>query len=169
MAVSLRRANAGDADFLLELLTDAEIRRYLGPRTVSDRDAVLAEIARSEDEPDAFGRFVVEEDGEPVGSLGFHTSNEINRIARLERLAIHPRARGRRLADDAARLFQRLLLVDLGFHRLELEIYAFNERARAHAERSGFVREGVRRKANLRDGEWLDSVMFALLREDLEP
>jgi RimJ/RimL family protein N-acetyltransferase len=58
--------------------------------------------------------------------------------------------------------------VDLGYHRLQLEIYGFNERAMAHAERSGFVREGVRRKAYLRHGDWVDGVMFGLVREDLE-
>jgi RimJ/RimL family protein N-acetyltransferase len=94
--------------------------------------------------------------------------NERSRIARLERLAIHPRFRGRRLADEAARVFQRLLLGELGFHRLELEIYAFNERACAHAERSGFVREGRKRRAYLYEGEWVDTVLYALLPEDLE-
>jgi RimJ/RimL family protein N-acetyltransferase len=59
------------------------------------------------------------------------------------------------------------VLLDLGYHRLELEIYAFNERALAHAERAGFVREGVKRKAYIRNGDRVDAVMFALLREDL--
>jgi RimJ/RimL family protein N-acetyltransferase len=59
------------------------------------------------------------------------------------------------------------VLLDLGYHRLELEIYAFNERALAHAERAGFVREGVKRKAYFRHGDRVDAVMFALLREDL--
>jgi putative acetyltransferase len=168
MTVSLRRANPDDAGFLLELVNDAEVRPFLGPRTAADHASILAEIEHSEREPDAFGRFVIEADGERVGSLGFHVANEPSGIARLERLAVHPRARGRRVADEAARLFQRHLIEELGFHRLEFEIYAFNERACAHAERSGFVREGVKRKAYLRDGEWLDSVMFALVREDLD-
>jgi len=67
-----------------------------------------------------------------------------------------------------ARLFQRHLLEELGYHRLELEIYAFNERACAHAERAGFVREGQKRKAYLKDGEWVDSVLYALLAEELD-
>src|SRR5436189_263262 len=41
------------------------------------------------------------------------------------------------------------------------------ERAIVHAERSGFVREGVKRKAYFRHGEWVDGVMYGLLREDL--
>jgi RimJ/RimL family protein N-acetyltransferase len=32
----------------------------------------------------------------------------------------------------------------------------------------GFVREGVKRKAYLRHGEWVDGIMFGLLKEDLE-
>jgi RimJ/RimL family protein N-acetyltransferase len=166
VAVELRRAKPPDADFLLELLADDDVRQFLGPRTAATREDVLEEIERSLAEPATFGRFVIQADGESAGMLGFHLVSERNRIARLERLAIHPRFRGRRLSDDAARLFQRHLLEELGYHRLELEIYAFNERACAHAERAGFVREGRKRQAYLKDGEWVDSVMYALVRED---
>jgi RimJ/RimL family protein N-acetyltransferase len=165
--LELRRARPPDADFLLELLSDDEVRPFLGPRTATTRDEVLDEIERSLAEPESFGRFVIEVDGQPAGMLGFHVVSERNRIARVERLAIHPGLRGSKLGDEAARLFQRLLLGELGFHRLELEIYAFNERACAHAERAGFVREGRKRRAYLKDGEWVDSVLYALVAEDL--
>jgi RimJ/RimL family protein N-acetyltransferase len=164
--VELRRARPPDADFLLELLADDDVRPFLGPRGATSRDDVLEEIERSLAEPESFGRFVIEVDGKSAGMLGFHVGSERNRIARLERLAIHPRFRGRRLADEAARQFQRLLLGELGYHRLELEIYAFNERACTHAERAGFVREGRKRKAYLKDGEWVDSVLYAIVAEE---
>lgn len=167
MQVELRRAKPPDADFLIELLADDDVRPFLGPRTVATREDVLEEIERSLAEPKTFGRFVIELDGDPAGMLGFHLVNERSRIARLERLAIQPRFRGQRLGDEAARLFQRHLLEELGFHRLELEIYAFNERACAHARRAGFVREGQKRKAYLKDGEWVDSVLYAIVTEDL--
>ena len=165
--IEIRRARPDDADFLLELVNDEDVRPFLSPRTAADRDEVLEEIVRSESEPGAFGRFVIILDGERAGSMGFHVANERSRIARLERLAVHPRFRGRRVADEAARLFQRLLLVDLGFHRLEMEIYGFNERAQAHAERVGWVREGRKRNAYLYGDDWVDSVLYALLQDDL--
>jgi RimJ/RimL family protein N-acetyltransferase len=168
VAIELRRAKPPDADFLVELLADDEVRQFLGPRSATTRAEVLEEIDRSLAEPESFGRFVIEADGEPAGMLGFHVANARSRIARLERLAVHPAFRGRRLADEAARLFQRLLLEELGFHRLELEIYAVNERACAHAERVGFVREGRKREAYLKDGDWVDSVLYALIPEDLD-
>ncbi len=165
--VDLRRARPDDAEFLLELVTGEDTRPFLGGHAGESLEDVHAEIERSASDPGAYGWFVVEVDGERAGCVGFQRVNERNRIAEAGRLAVHPRFRGRRLGDDVARIFQRHLLVDLDFHRVELQIYGFNERAIAHAERVGFVREGVKRRAYLRHGEWQDAVLFSLLREDL--
>lgn len=170
--VRLRRATRDDVPFLVEVLTDDDVQPFLGRGGAFDEDGVLAELDQQEREPDAFGRFVIEvlEDGDwrKAGTLGFERVNRRSRIAQLERLAVHPAFRGRRLADDAARLFQRHLIFDLDFHRVQMEIYGFNERAQRHAERAGFVREGVKRKAYRRDDGWVDGVLYGLVREDLE-
>ena len=104
--------------------------------------------------------------GIDAGTMRFSRRNQRSRIAHLGGLAVHPDFRGGRVADTAALLFADHLFDELGYHRLELEIYGFNERAIAHAERIGYVREGVRRRAYLRDGQWVDGVMFGLLPED---
>ena len=168
----LRRATADDADFFLELGGHEDVEPFLRAIRTTDRGELVEEIERSLAEPRESGRFVieVEEDGEwrRAGLMGFDLQNARNRIANLGGLAVHPDFRGRRLADDAARLFQHHLLIDLDFHRLQLEIYGFNERAIEHAERSGFIREGVKRKAYRRHGEWVDGVLFGLVQEDLD-
>jgi RimJ/RimL family protein N-acetyltransferase len=167
----LRRVQPGDLDFLLELMTHEEVEPFLAVIRPRDREGLAGEIERSQAEPQEFGRFVieVEEGGEwkPAGLMGFEVANRRSRIANLGSLAVHPSFRGRRVSDAAARLFQRHLLLDLGYHRLQLEIYGFNERAQRHAERAGFVREGVRRKAYWRNDEWVDGVIYGLVREDL--
>lgn len=165
--VLLRRAEPADADFLAELGGHPDVDPFLAARRPRDREALLAEIERSRAEPFVFGRIIVEVEGERAGVMGYERANERSRIARLGGLAIHPDFRGRQVADTAARLLQRHLLLELGYHRLELEIYGFNDRAIRHAERSGFVREGVRRKAYRRDSGWVDGVQFGLVREDL--
>jgi RimJ/RimL family protein N-acetyltransferase len=166
--VTIRRARPDDVDFLLELITGEETRPFLGLPGEVTREDLLAEIERSEREPLVFGRFVIEAGGERAGSLGFRVVNERNRIVEAGRFAVDPRFRGRGIGDEAARLFQGHLLVDLDMHRIELQIYGFNERAIAQAERTGYVREGVKRKAYLKHGEWQDAVLFALLRDDLD-
>ena len=168
MTVSIRRARPDDVDFLVELVTHADVEPFLATVHSKSRDEILAEIARSGDEPDAFGVFVIEKDGELAGTMRFARSNQRSRIADLGGLAVHPDFRGAKVADIAARLFQQHLFDELGFHRVQMEIYGFNERAMRHAERAGFTREGVRRKAYWRREEWVDSVLYGLVAEDVE-
>jgi RimJ/RimL family protein N-acetyltransferase len=167
VTVSLRRAEAEDVDFLVELVTDEDTRPFLGNRAADTREEALADIERSQREPDAYGWFVIEVEGEPAGCVAFTRVSEPHRIAEAGRFAIHPSFRGRRVGVEAARAFQRLLLGELGFHRIELKVYGFNARAIVHAERAGYVREGVQRRAYLKDGAWHDAVLFSLLEEDL--
>jgi putative acetyltransferase len=166
VSVELRRANRSDAEFLFELVTGEETREFLG-RAPGSLEEVLADIERSELEPEAFGWLVAEADGERIGSASYRVVNERNRIVEGGRLAVDPRFRGRKLGDEIARAFQRLVLGELGFHRLEIQVYGFNERAVAHAGRVGYVREGVKRKAYLKGGEWQDAVLFSMLDDEL--
>jgi RimJ/RimL family protein N-acetyltransferase len=168
VSVSIRRARSDDVDFLVELVSHEDVEPFLGAVSAKNRGAVAAEVERSLAEPHDFGRFVIEIDGVHAGAMGFELVNRRSRIAHLERLAVLPDFRGRRLADEAARLLQRHLVGDLGYHRLQLEIYGFNERAMAHAERAGFSREGVRRRAYFRHGDWADGVLYGLLAEDVD-
>ena len=112
---------------------------------------------------------IVELEGDRAGAMAWELINRRSGIVHVSGLAVHPGFRGRRLADEAARLFQRHLIHERGFHRIELEVYGFNERAQRHAERSGFVREGVRRQAYRRGDGWDDGVLYGLVAEDLEP
>jgi RimJ/RimL family protein N-acetyltransferase len=163
----IRRAGVDDADFVVGLLAHDEIEPFLSVHRGREREDVLERIERSCREPAAAGVFLIEADGRPAGVMEFSTFSERSRIADLGGLAVHPDFRGRGLALEAARVFVRHLLLDLGFHRLQLEVYGFNERAIGHAERVGFVREGVKRKAYRRHGQWADGVLFGLVREDL--
>jgi RimJ/RimL family protein N-acetyltransferase len=167
VSVTIRRATPDDVDFLVELTGHEDVDPFLSARRATTREELLEEVERSEREPEDFGRFIVELDGRRAGVMGFAVGNKRSRIARLGGLAIHPDFRGRKVSDEGARLLQRHLMNDLGYHRLELEIYGFNERAMRHAERAGFVREGVKRQAYWRHGEWVDGVLYGLIEKDL--
>jgi RimJ/RimL family protein N-acetyltransferase len=163
----MRRAEPADVDFVVELLAHDEVEPFLSLHRGREREDVLTRIERSQREPTSTGVFVIEADGRPAGVMEFDTFSERSRIANLGGLALHPDFRGRGLAEEAARVFVRHLLLDLGFHRLQIEVYGFNERSIAHAERVGFIREGMKRMAYRRHGRWADGVLFGLVREDL--
>jgi len=164
----LRRAKADDIDFMADLAIHEDVEPFMAAVSARDRESLLAEVERSEADPDHYGRFIVEVDRQRAGVMAFETFSHRSRIADLRGLMLHPDFRGRGVADGAARLLVRHLLFDLDYHRVQLECYGFNERAIRHAERAGFVQEGVKRKAYWRHGEWVDGVIFGLVREDLE-
>jgi RimJ/RimL family protein N-acetyltransferase len=160
VSVSIRPATVDDVDFLEALYAHEEVRPFLAAGRSYDREWVAGNLD---------GLVVTELDGEPVGAMAWELRSQRNGIVHVGGLAVHPDFRGRRIADEAARLLQHHLLRERGFHRIELEVYGFNERAQRHAERAGFVREGVKRKAYRRDDGWVDGVLYAVLAEDLDP
>jgi RimJ/RimL family protein N-acetyltransferase len=164
---ALRRATAADVGFLASLAGHEDVEPYMAAVSVREEGELHEEVRRGADEPQHYGRFVIEVDGERAGSMAFEVKNRRSRIANLRSVMLHPDFRGRGLAEAAARRLVRHLFDDLDYHRIELEVYGFNERALRHAERI-YVREGVKRKAYWRHGRWVDGVLFGLIREDLD-
>lgn len=167
MNVSFRRATLDDVPFLAGLAGDPDVEPFLAASRPSTADALAEQVARSSREPDVFGVLLIEADGERAGTVTWEVVNRRSRIASLSGLAIAPSFRGHGVGVEAARTVQRHLFGEHGFHRLQMEVYGFNERGLQHAERAGWVREGVRRKAYWRNETWVDGVLFGLVEEDL--
>lgn len=79
------------------------------------------------------------------------------------RTLIGAAGRGRGLGTEATRLIVEHALTTMGLHRVRLEVYDLNPRARHVYERVGFVHEGTGRDALLMDGEWVDVHYMAIL------
>lgn len=164
--VVVRAATLADVRYLATLFRDDDVAPFLaatGP--ASDAD-VAADIARGEEDPQGYGVVVFELDGRRIGTARWERVNRRSRIAAVGGFVIDAEHRGTGAAVAATRALHAHLF-GLGFHRLQMEVYAFNERALRHAERSGWIREGVRRKAYWRDDEWVDGILFGLVEEDV--
>jgi RimJ/RimL family protein N-acetyltransferase len=164
----IRRANAADVPFLVDLAAHAEIEPFMAAVSPRSGEELAEEVRRSCEEPGLHGRFVVEVAGERAGGLAFDVANRRSRIAHLHAIMLHPGHRGRGLAVAATRVLVRHLMLDLDYHRVQLEVYGFNARGLELFERAGFRREGVRRRAYRRHGDWADGILFGLVREDLD-
>jgi RimJ/RimL family protein N-acetyltransferase len=103
--------------------------------------------------------------GERVGAARLTTVNRRSRIASVETLVVHPDARGRGLGVAILRALARHAFAR-GVHRIEGEVYGFNEPALRTFDAAGYTREGVRRRAYDRHGAWQDAVRFGLLADE---
>ncbi len=73
---------------------------------------------------------------------------------------------GQGLMTEAFRLLLDYAFNDLGLHRVQLTTTPSNRRARRLAERVGFRREGLLKRATHINGKWEDSVLYGLLAEE---
>jgi RimJ/RimL family protein N-acetyltransferase len=79
------------------------------------------------------------------------------------RIFLGPGARDRGFGTEASRLIVGYGFERLGLHRISLEVYAFNPRARRAYEKAGFRTEGVLRESLRYNGEWVDATVMSIL------
>ncbi|WP_404384699.1 GNAT family N-acetyltransferase [Knoellia locipacati] len=172
--VTLRPIRGEDADLIDAIIrSDDEIARLTGSVSSSTEDPPgmplekLREIYVGWAEAD--DRLVLgvvdKTSGDLVGEVVLAGWDEANRSCWFRTL-IGSAGRGRGLGTEATRLVVDHGFRALGLHRITLEVYDFNPRARHVYEKVGFVHEGTGREALLFDGEWVDVHFMAVLESD---
>jgi len=79
---------------------------------------------------------------------------------------IAPSVRGGGIFLEAARLVGSFAFGTLGTHRLEARVLLQNGRANGALRKLGAVQEGILRRSVRRAGEYVDQVLWSLLKED---
>ena len=100
--------------------------------------------------------------GACVGEVVLNDWDPANRNCNFRTL-LAAAGRDRGLGTEAVRLIVGHGFERLGLHRISLEVFAFNPRARRVYEKVGFVAEGVLRQV-LSDGDdWVDATVMSIL------
>lgn len=174
--VTLRPIRAEDADAIDRIIReDPEVARLTGS-VHSSTEAAEPPTMPIERLRQIYGEWAVADDrlvlgvvdnasGDLVGEVVLAGWDEGNRSCWFRTL-IGAAGRGRGLGTEATRLVVGHGFGVLGLHRITLEVYAFNPRARHVYEKVGFVHEGTGRDALLFDGEWVDVHHMAVLESD---
>lgn len=110
--------------------------------------------------------WVVDHDGGAVGVAFLHSLRETDRKARYAVGLFAPGHLGRGWGTEITRLVLAHAFDGLGLHRVDLRVLAFNERAIACYERSGFVVEGRERDSCRIGDDWYDDVIMGALATD---
>ncbi|MCX4835122.1 GNAT family N-acetyltransferase [Streptomyces sp. NBC_01016] len=161
----LRPTTVNDVAALLPMLHDPEVARLTGShdRDGFDEVRLRAWYGSRVDQDDRLDLAVVERaTGRVVGESVLNDWDAGNESCSF-RIAFVPGAHGRGLGTEATRLIVGYGFEELGLHRISLEVYASNPRARRAYEKVGFVAEGVLRDALLWDGERVDAVVMSVL------
>jgi len=171
--VVLRPVASIDVLTLHELMADHEVSMLTG--SVHADGEVPTKFWSVEELKELYGRWSVADDrivwviverrtGKVVGESVLNDLDAENRSCGF-RIWISG-ARDRGLGTEATRLTVHHAFEGQGLHRVELEVYAFNPRARHVYEKVGFVHEGTRREALRYNDAWVDAHDMAVLESD---
>ena len=106
--------------------------------------------------------------GHCVGEVVLNDLDAANRSCNF-RILLGPAGRNRGLGSEATALLLEHAFTATTLHRIALEVYDFNPRARHVYERAGFNFEGTARDALHFDGQWIDAHVFSILATDPRP
>ncbi|WP_191303993.1 GNAT family N-acetyltransferase [Lentzea cavernae] len=141
---------------------DAEVDRLTGTHATFTLEDYEAYVERTLNDPDRYTRAITE-DGEFLGEVVL-TINPHNRSAGL-RIALWD-GFGKGYGSIAIRHVLDHAFTVLNLHRVDLEVYDFNDRAIHVYKKLGFREEGRLRDALLWDGVFHDAIVMSILSTD---
>jgi ribosomal-protein-alanine N-acetyltransferase len=166
--VTLRELRASDAPALFAMLTTEEVARFISPppTTVEGFERFIVWTLRQR----AAGTYVCY----AVTLQGFDTAIGIFQVRQTEPgfgtaewgFAIGSPFWGTGVFQEGAELVLEFAFGTIGVHRLEARAAVQNGRGNGALLKVGAVQEGVLRKSFLRNGEYLDQVLYAIVEDD---
>ncbi|MHA7579178.1 GNAT family N-acetyltransferase [Paenibacillus vandeheii] len=165
--IYLRPFESTDVDGYFPGLFDAEMRRLTGTQNSFTRPQVERYIENAvQDDSRLMLLIALQDNDQVIGDIALMDMHTKNRSAHIRIAIDNTEHQGKGYGSEAL-----LLMLDYGFgicnlHRIELEVYAFNQRAIRTYEKLGFQREGVRRDALFYNHQYHDAIQMSILEDE---
>jgi ribosomal-protein-alanine N-acetyltransferase len=166
--VTLRQLRASDAPSLFAMLTTEEVSRFISPppTTVEGFEKFIAWTLRMR-EVGSYACFAVTLEGSDT-AIGIFQLRELEPGFGTAEwgFAIGAEFWGRGIFTEGAELMMQFAFETVGVHRLEARAAVKNGRGNGALRKIGAVQEGLLRRSFLKNGEYLDQVLWSILDED---
>lgn len=165
--IYLRPFEITDVDAYFPSLFDAEMRRLTGTQNSFTRTQVERYV---ENAAQADSRLMLlialQENDQIIGDVVLMDMHARNRSAHIRIAIDQAEHQGKGYGSEAL-----LLMLNYGFgicnlHRVELEVFAFNERAIRTYEKLGFQQEGVKRDVLFYNHQYHDAIQMSMLEDE---
>lgn len=149
---------------------DPEVNRLTGTHQTFRRADVQEWLRTRHEQHDRADWAIMRlDDGAFLGEAVINDFDADNESASYRLWLAGPTIFGHGYGTEATRLVVDYVLGEVGLHRLSLEVFSHNPRARRVYEKCGFIVEGRQRDALLWDGNRYDAVTMAILSTDPRP
>lgn len=164
--VRLRAIEREDLPTFVCWFNDREVTHYLqmtGPLSLAQEERWFE--SQLEDEKSTV--LAIETlDGVHIGNLGLHDLDLRNRHAQLGIVIGEKEYWDQGCGTDAVRTALHYAFDELNLNRVYLRVYEYNKRAIRCYEKCGFRHEGTLRQDFFHDGQYHDTYIMGILREE---
>ena len=162
--VNLRVMEKEDVPLLVDWWSNLEFwGEYFSPiqRTKTEMEKFL------ESNPLEYRQFIIEkEDGTKIGGIAhFNVLAPYGKTLEMG-YALLPSERGKGYCTEAAQIMVDYLFLSKDIVCIQATTDVGNVASQKVLEKTGFQKEGTMRKRFFSNGEWKDTVMFSILREE---
>lgn len=112
--------------------------------------------------------FAVEVDGQAVGNIGFTVKDDIYRFNAEIGYWVGEPYWGRRIMTEALPIMTTYIFRNFQVNRIFACVLEGNVASMRVLETAGYVREAIQRKAAVKNNQYLDEYIFAILRTEHE-
>lgn len=145
---------------------DADVARLTGCKTEFSRDEVVNFLHSCIQSPDRYDFLILDPEGRIVGESVINEIDWEARSANYRICIFQPSNRGCGIGYWAVAMTRDFAFRELKLHRLELDVYSFNQRAQRVYLGAGFRQEGVLRDAVLDGDAYGDTIIMSILEDE---
>ena len=154
--VYLRLLERRDIAIIYRLCNEEKVKRYNSiPGDINEQNVNLRKALS-----------IINEKNVLVGFITYKESNYCSNVYSIG-ITIGSRFWNRGYGQDSINTLNKYLFEELNAIRVELEVIKCNERAISCYKKCGFVEEGIKRNKCYIDGEYLDTVIMGILRNEM--
>ncbi len=145
---------------------DKEVARLTGCKEVFSKEEVDSFFLKSIGDTNRYFFLIFSPDGQIVGESIINQIDWDMRCANFRICLFRAAQRGKGIGTWAVEITRDFAFAKLKLHRLELDVFSFNQRAQKVYQKAGFQIEGILRDA-IRDGEqYADDILMAILEDE---
>lgn len=165
--IYLRPIQLEDVETYYQKLFDPTTRYLTGTKNSFTQDQVQQYFeAKSQDSSQLFQLIALKDSDEVIGDIELQDINGNNRSAHLRIMIDATQHQGKGYGTEAILLMLEHAFGIMNLHRIELNVYSFNERAIHVYEKIGFKKEGVQRDALYYHHRYHNSILMGILEDE---
>jgi RimJ/RimL family protein N-acetyltransferase len=165
--VYLRPVSVEDGDLYYKTTLDNDIRRLTGSQRIFTKEFVHKYIENKANEASEILSFIViKETDQIIGDIQLNDIDNFNRSANI-RISIDKKEnQGKGYGSEAMCLVLDYAFGIMNLHRIDLEVYSFNEPAIRTYEKIGFKKEGMKRDVLFYDHRYHHCIIMSILEHE---